>query len=285
MRRPSCRGALALSACLALFLTTSTPAAAAETARTGLVTGRNVILAPTSASPRNLLNVFLPGTRLSPERERQYLQTSSRLGFHTIGLAYVNSVGVPRYCGRDRDPNCFGRVQREIVFGQNHTEKIDVSYKSSIVGRLVAELQRQSRKDARWAQFLNGSSPRWERIVVSGHSQGAADAAILGIDRRLSRVILLAGPNDLLRRSHRGSKIPPWVSAGMTPPLNWFALTHQQDDNVETQVASWNRFRLGASTRTIISEGVHDAHLSVVVAGELAAVIEQRWERLLVGGP
>lgn len=270
------------------------PAAAAVT--------DNVVLGP-SAGALGLLHVFLPGTELTPGESDEYLAESARLGYHTIALSYPNSKAVGRYC-RGKDA-CFGEVRREIVYGdaptydQNafNSSKVDVPPDESIVGRLTIELNSRA-GDPGWAQFLSQGRVDWSRVVVSGHSQGAGHAAILGIDQVVERVALLAGPNDRLNETTP----PSWTAAApRTPEADWFGLVHDRDDSKDIQLKSWDAlFGPGAVTAapvptgqrrlvTTLSAADDRFHESVVVDEWLSretdgdAALRPTWASLLNG--
>ena len=77
----------------------------------------------------------------------------------------------------------------------------------------VASLAAAALRQLGWTQFLvpdakgTGSSPgssassysedvAWERVVVSGHSQGASHAAYLSVVRPVRAAVLLSGPQE-----------------------------------------------------------------------------------------
>ena len=55
----------------------------------------------------------------------------------------------------------------------------------SIVARLVAALRALDRQAPRegWGAYLDGDQPRWDRILVSGLSQGAGMAAFIRVPK------------------------------------------------------------------------------------------------------
>jgi pimeloyl-ACP methyl ester carboxylesterase len=50
----------------------------------------------------------------------------------------------------------------------------------------------------KWSQFVGGdnASVAWDRVVVSGHSQGASHAAYLSVTRKTRAAVLLSGPQE-----------------------------------------------------------------------------------------
>ncbi|MDP8972400.1 MAG: hypothetical protein M3N45_04305 [Actinomycetota bacterium] len=253
-------------------------------------------MAPAQGALGKLL-VFLPGINYRASQESAFLHTAVAEGYHTIGLAYPNSRGANFYCKNSKGLDCHGGVRREIVFGENSTSLFALPAQNAIVPRLVAELQNLSESpgDAGWGTFLLGDQPAWDRIAVAGHSQGSGNAAILGIDREVARVILLAGPNDL----PRGTDAPPrWVTSvgAKTPQDRWFGLTHVMDDEFFIQEQVWDLFGLpgddvvndvpAGGHRLITTLKTDDPHLSVVVDDELVGgtanpKLTPSWKHLL----
>lgn len=224
----------AFVACLALIVAASgfaSPATAAESA----VTGSNVVLAPTSGSRvRDKLVVFLPGTGYTPGNSREYLETAADLGFHTIGLAYVNGISANKAC-RDVSSDCFGSFRHEIIYGDDVSPQVKVSKADSIVRRLKGQLTTSG-----FGQFLTDGGIDWSKVILTGHSQGAGHVAFLGLKQRVARVVMLGGPNDLYK-----SSLPSWIKQSSTTiPANWYGLTAQLDNSLGTQMKAWDVFGL-----------------------------------------
>lgn len=268
-------------ASLAVLL--GTPGAVAPAhAASATPNGSDVLKVPTTGVVKHLLVVFLAGTAYTPARDSVFLERSRSLGFHTLGLAYVNHRSIQSVCGRDSA--CFGSTRREIVYGQNLSKKVSVSAANSVVGRLKANLK----ANPALAEFrLNPEGePDWAKIVVSGHSQGAGHAAVLGIDKKVARVALLGGPNDRLKKS-----VPAWVqpaSATGTPAASWFGLAHADDNSYATQRKAWDGFRLPTANRQIARYAADDGHLSLSVDDWLEPsaskpAVAAQWRALLGG--
>lgn len=251
----------------------------------------NVVLTPSVPTTPLRLDLFIPGTRLKPTQSCKFLLESQKLGIYTIGVAYENSSSVQALCGKNNA--CYGATRREIVFGGGHTgSAVSITTGNSIEGRLTAAIN-----NAGWGPlFLAAGKVDWPKVIASGHSQGAGHAAILGLDRNLARVVLLAGPNELAKK-----KLPAWVtSPGVngTPIASWHALSHTQDDSSATQNKAWDKFGLPAAGPTIPApisgkrlstnaSFVDSAHLSVVVDANLGGggtpTLLATWDALLTG--
>lgn len=257
---------VSFSAALTILITGPglVPAASAAKSKTALtITARGV--------KENRLLLFIPGTGLTASQSSNFLNTAADAGFDVVGVNYANSKSVASICGKDSA--CFGAVRREIVFGTDSSPKVDVPPANSIVGRLKAAIS------ANFSGYLVSGEPDWSKIVVSGHSQGAGHAAILGIDRpTVNRVALIAGPNDLAKK-----KLPSWVVSSSNASSRWFALGHDDDKSLGTQEASWDRFGVPGGSRKIESYSAGDAHLSLVVDSELGptSTLVPDWKTLI----
>ena len=85
--------------------------------------------------------------------------------------------------------------------------------------------------DQNWNQYLTSSnSLQWDKIIVSGHSQGSGHACYLGKRNLVERVVMFSGPNDY---STFYNKPANWISQiGDTPLNKQFSLLHTQDQIV-----------------------------------------------------
>ena len=73
-------------------------------------------------------------------------------------------------------------------------------------------------------------TPKWSQIAVSGQSQGAGQAALIGTIRQVDRVVMFSGPPDMYSKPVNGEVvIDPWISIGKTPASKYFALFHDRD--------------------------------------------------------
>src|SRR5205823_1351350 len=76
----------------------------------------------TTARSNHKLFVFLPGTVVgsaTPQRPAQFQlvqQEAARVGYHVVGLMYVNSGGIAQTCPADPDPaTCYENARVEVV--------------------------------------------------------------------------------------------------------------------------------------------------------------------------
>jgi hypothetical protein len=264
----------------ALALLVAGPGLASPAAAAGQSpNGSDVVKTPTgTATVKDKLVVFLPGSGLQPGEQTRFLDAAAASGFHVLGLAYVNYSSVQKLCGKDSA--CYGTTRREIVYGDDEysSDKVAVSNADSIVGRLTTRLT------GSLAAFeTTDGSPDWSKIIVVGHSQGAGHVGILCLDiSTVSRCGLIAGPNEQLKKK----RLPAWIqapSADSTASSRWFALGHSDDNSVKTQRRAWDKLQLPDENRQIATYSAGDAHLSLVVDSDIESEsgIEQRWKTLL----
>lgn len=159
---------------------------------------------------------------------RKFDSCFARMGYHVISIDYPNDV-ITTVCSDSPDSACFDGFRQEILFGSPVSEKVKVDSVNCIVNRFAVFLRWLAVNDpaGEWGDFLDGGQPRWDRIVVMGHSQGAGHAAYLGKRYALKGVVMLSGPQDYLKVFNRPA---PWQGLpGQTPASRQFAFLNLQD--------------------------------------------------------
>jgi hypothetical protein len=194
------------------------------------------------------LLVFMTGTGGSPDNVSDFLKVAAGQGYRVIALTYNDVPAVVGLCPQDPDPGCSAKVRQKRVFGDNVTSLIDDSREESIVNRLVkllVKLDHDHPSDG-WSQYLVGDTPRWERIAVAGHSQGAGMAAYIAQRSRVARVVLFSSPWDYYSRSQQ---IAPWVLDGprATPSEFWFGAYHEKENTASLIAREYEALRIPAS--------------------------------------
>jgi hypothetical protein len=118
--------------------------------------------------------------------------------------------------------------------------------------KLLVYLDRQF-PDEGWSRFLQDGEPKWSQIAVSGQSQGAGQAALIGKIRHVDRVVMFSGPPD--------ARVPevtdPWISIGKTPAAKYFALFHDLDHfvvGIRANLTALDMERFGAPVQAELSE-------------------------------
>jgi hypothetical protein len=96
-----------------------------------------------------------------------------------------------------------------------------------------------------WDQFLGpGNAPRWERIVVAGHSQGGGHAAFIAKTHGVSRCLMFAAADTVAN----GDAATWMTEPGATPPEKFFGLAHLGDPLIPpaTQRTGWTALGMDA---------------------------------------
>ena len=214
---------------------------------------KHVIYPPASSAIDKLL-VFLPGTFGSPLGYRAFMEEASKLGYHVIGLQYVNSEAVNSICATSTDALCAENARKEIIFGDDLHPDVEVNYANSIENRTVKLLTYLSTNfnSENWAQFLTNDSVNWENTTWAGHSQGGGHSAFLGTIKPLDRVIMM-GSLDWLPQL---GQLASWQNPnGVTPTSKYFGFAHEQDElaGYNGQKAGWQALEMiGADSPTSI---------------------------------
>lgn len=190
----------------------------------------HVVMFDREAGPAARLLLFMPGTGDSPADPDEFLALAATLGYRVVSLSYNNRPPVAAVCPKDPDADCSSKFRRKRLFGEDVMARIDDKPEESIVHRLVTLLAALDKKhpDENWRQYLEGDAPRWDRIAVAGHSQGAGMAAFVAQRKAVARVVLLSGPEDSY--GGRGA-LAPWIrdGHGVTPAALWFAAYHANE--------------------------------------------------------
>lgn len=194
------------------------------------------------------LFVMLSGTGGTPGGSRDIVRTGAGRGYHALGLSYPNDETVASLCSRSADPDCTGKVRREIITGEDTSPEVTVNAANSIVTRLTALLQFLDRSFPAegWGQFLASGEPVWSRITVAGHSQGGGHAAYLAKLVALDRAVMFASPADTGVAPGTAAQ---WLSLpNITPAAQQYGFIHVDDAVVllGTAARGWEAIGLGA---------------------------------------
>ena len=192
----------------------------------------------TQVTPLGYLVVFLHGAG-DPGNcgSTAHLEMLAGLGFHTLSPCYHSGYGVGN-CGNDIE-GC----RLEAFEGVDHHDLIDVAPANSIETRVTKGLEYlQTQVPAGdWTYFIDGGTPRWDRIIITGSSHGASSSGVIGLHREVVRVVSLAGPLDSNQ---------PWLSSsGLTPKSEYWGFTHTGDGQHPGHLAAYEALGLpGAPT-------------------------------------
>lgn len=187
------------------------------------------------ASGKATLVVHLSGTGGTPASARPYLEAFISAGLPVISLAYPNARSLGSLCGNDLE--AYGLAREEICFGTDASSLVTVGPADSITRRLEKTLSylAQNYPQEGWEDFLFQGSVRWEKILVSGFSQGAGHALYLARTLSLKGVIMLGGPVDGRISEPRDSAV--WLKSSLweTPQNRWKIFINTFDFYWESQ--------------------------------------------------
>lgn len=239
----------AQSAACCLFIALVLP----DTARAGNLVTQEILPSETDASitrfnePNEIvfdeqtpadspLVVFMPGTDGKPSNALRLLKVVAAQGYRVIGLEYNDDPAVVQVCPRNPNPSCSEDFRARRIFGGNGRSPVENTQAETIVNRLAKLLGYLQEHDTaqHWDGYLLDGEPNWNRIIVSGLSQGAGMAAYIAKHKLVARVVLFSSPWDYMRPSQQ---LAPWIGEpSATPPVRWFAEYHRRE-NTAAQLA------------------------------------------------
>lgn len=176
------------------------------------------------------LYLHLVGSGGLPENNQQIVRFAAARGFHVVSVAYPNWPSVTELTAGLGDPAAPGAVRAERLFGIDASPLVQVDEFNGVVHRLTRLLLflQAAYPGERWDRFLDGGAPRWPRIVVGGHSQGAGHAGYLAQEVVLAGALLFGGPGDAVT----GVGIADWLLRPLRiEPRGLYGLVHVQDPN------------------------------------------------------
>lgn len=198
-------------------------------------------------------------------------------GFHVLGVSYSSGSAVGSLCqGADA---CFEPTRTAILTGVAQTgaaaELSDITLDEGAFTRIARLLVTLALRDpsGEWGRFIDETklpdaeqAIRWEKVFVSGHSQGGGHAALIGKRNAVARVIMLAAPCDALR-SGQGASWLDGSSGYATPPATkFFGLGVMADTTCDAFATNWLKLGMPSSAQVIGSgcagESAHSAPLN-----------------------
>jgi hypothetical protein len=171
----------------------------------------NIILTPASKSNSSKLVVFLSGTGASSDKYSRLLKSAQSAGNYVLGLSYLSqpfpvshsntwctsrNVMKPDDCNEElHELMLFGDASPNLQGASRGVWKVRPEYSvQSILTKTLHSID--------WGQnFLKRNNKTlsndisWEKVVISGHSQGAGHAAYLSYKKEIPSV-LFSGPQD-----------------------------------------------------------------------------------------
>ena len=161
--------------------------------------------------------IFLGGTASEPDKYDDLLAMAAYAGYRTIGLSYDNSAKMETVCGADC--SCYEPARREVILGGNPSLAVNVLRDDTVVARLyqlIRYLDTTYPLEG-WGDLLSCDDHdgvpeftdiEWNRVVLSGHSQGAGHAMLISKRKLLDGVVIFDGGNDDC--STGGRTYAPW---------------------------------------------------------------------------
>ena len=222
-------------------------------------------------APREQLLVFLPGTDPGyaqgmqtdggPEAYTDFLRQAAGLGYHVIGLMYVNDIPVNVICpGNPPAVDCHERLREEIITGVDLHDAVSIPPADSIIHRLEQLLVHLG-----WEQYLDAEgSVLWEAVAVAGHSQGGGHAAFLGRMFEVDRVIMAASTEGA--RWTRRAQFPM-----MTPADRFYGISSELDAVFNGNTFGWANMQVPGPLTSVDDgnapdNGAHQLTLSIDAA-------------------
>jgi hypothetical protein len=183
----------------------------------------HIVIYDRTAKPGNIL-LFLTGTGGVPPGPLRFLNRAVEHGYRAINLSYVDTPAVAQIClgaNLRSDPDCAEQFRVKRIYGTDATPLIQDQPQDAIMNRFAKLLAYLAAADPQghWDQYLEGASPIWSRIAVSGQSQGGGMAEYIAQHQLVARVIVFSGGWD----HSPGSQIARWYGhKSLTPPDHWF---------------------------------------------------------------
>ncbi|MEZ4804075.1 MAG: T9SS type A sorting domain-containing protein [Bacteroidia bacterium] len=205
--------------------------------------GKHITFYNPTCKSLNTLLVHLVGTSDDPQSTTLFTALAANNGYHVINLKYPNQNGSAQgVCKNSTDTNCFINFRKETIEGLDYSPDISVDSNNCIYNRLYKLLKylEFNHPNENWSQYVNNSNFYWDKIIVSGHSQGGGHAAVIAIENKVKRVLMFASPNDY---STHFSSYATWIKAThITPDSNYYGFTNYFDNTIgdfSNQVNTW----------------------------------------------
>ncbi len=177
---------------------------------------------------------------VAPAQYREILREWARMGHHALALPLGLDKPLAKVC-EGQPANCFENARWELHDGSDRTDAIKVAYADSATNRLGLVALALGKSGQGWGQFSDNGKPVWPKVIVAGHGDGAGQAAFVGTQLTVARVVLLAGPTDGV-----AGKAAPWMSAShKTAHAQWYAFGHTEDPGWPAVSATWTALGFG----------------------------------------
>jgi hypothetical protein len=229
----------------------------------------NRVWAPDADARRGVLLLRFPGSDGSTAASDLMAEQMANDGFHVISLAYdpgrVTIRATCTYARVRRDPDCALKFRGERFYGGGYDSPfIAVDRAHSVMNRLIKLLSHLVRAypGEGWGRFVSrtpsavygGYKPRFDRIMVSGHSQGAGMALFTARERRVLAVAMFGGANDYAIAPGGDVAVADWVRGRLaTPRGRIFGFGHTKENGHAGQLAVWAALGLAGAPASVDS--------------------------------
>jgi hypothetical protein len=216
------------------------------------------------ANARGVLLLFFNGSGGSPRAgvgtsAGSWYGVARAQGLHVLAPSYVSGSAVGQLCANA--DACFEPTRTSILSGEFVTGSAasltDLTVDEGAYERIAAALLVLADSDpaGRWGDFLDRAklpdaeaAIRWDKVMVSGHSQGGGHAALIGKRNQVARVLMLASPCDGV-----GASVASWLSSAAgwktDPSTRFFGLWAVGDTTCPRAPDAWRALGMPASAR------------------------------------
>ena len=198
----------------------------------------------------NKLLLFIGGSYSIPKNYNIVCDEAATIGLDVISLSYPNRVATAPL-GTSSDPSIFDNYRDELCFGNQVSNVVDINLLNCISTRATKLLiyLKNTYPNQNWGQYLTATNTiLWNKVIVSGHSQGSGHACFLGKINLVDRVVMFSGPNDY--STYFNSPANWLTQTGLTPLNKQYSLLHTQDEIVSFNYQVENLRGLGMLTAT-----------------------------------
>lgn len=209
--------------------------------------------------------VYIPGTTDRPELSSCLIKSAAEtLDFPTLALSYqyLNSGDKFRNgkCALDATEQvaCLEEQHKDAIDGGNYGATHFKDDGSAFWGEVLPENSLKLRLGdlltylhaahpaEGWDGFLEDGRPKWDNMIVSGHSQGAGHVAYLAKTEMLHGAVMISGPQDECIGCADGSKY--WIDDGpyASSRASYAALGHGNEPLFSVMSDNWGRMQAAA---------------------------------------
>jgi hypothetical protein len=172
------------------------------------------------------LVIFIPGTYRYAANYKFVMEKIALLGHHVLGISYKYDPPVNAICSTTNDVTCHYRARMETIDGTDRHPSISVNTANSILNRIKKAIQFMItlHPGQGWEQYMSGGQLQWNKIIIAGHSQGAALAGVMGHEFPAKRIVMFSVIDFL-----NSGAIPSWVDNTVNHE-NYYAFIHPKDE-------------------------------------------------------